>query len=1218
MPRPERRLDDGDDELLRFAADLRALREEAGSPPYRELARRAFYSPGTLSDAAGGRKLPSLSVTLGYVRACGGDTTDWETRWRELAAAITPRTDDTETPYVGLAAFQAEDSERFFGRERLVLDVLDRLGKHRLLVVFGVSGAGKSSLLRAGVLPRAQAAGTPAVVLSPGSNPLRECASQFAALTGRDQGKLARQIAGDPAAIHEVVAEVMAGHSPEVDLLFVVDQFEEIFTLCSDAGQREAFIEALLSAAESTGSRCRIVLSVRADFYHRCAANARLAKALTDAHVVVGPMTADELSQAITKPAVRVGGMVEGALLAKIIADANGQPGMLPLVSHALLEAWKRRRGNALTVAGYESAGGIHGAVAQTAERAYTELTPHQRRQARRLLLRLITIGEGAEDTKRRVDRDELTDDDVVRDTLARARLVTLDRDTVEIAHEALIRCWPRLRDWLEEDRDSIRVHRQIAEATAAWESVQRDPGALYRGVRLAVASEWAERHPDNLTSKEQSFLDASTHTEQREQALRNRRSRQLRVLTAALAMLLVAAIVVTVVAVRQGQDAVRSGEIATSRQLAAEASTVASRDVAAAMRMSLQAYDSYPTAEARSAVLSLASRRDHDAMLPAPFDLVAEPAFSPHSSRLATPGRPGHIDLWDVGERARVGDFSGQFGQVLTVAFNQDGTRMAAGGADGQVLIWDVAGRSVVARGTMAGPVGKVRFSPDGTVIAADGDTGTQLWSALAMQPLTTLTHRSERGDIAFTASGLLAYIDDANRLALWDPRTSAVVGSIDTPLRSLAVSPDGRTIATAGAGKAVRLWDATTGAHLADLDHTDGVLRVVFDPTGDRLVSVDVGGYLFMWDVRNRARLPQLNRNKNNKVVDVAFSSDGRYLVGTSASGSTLLWDRTRLPFLGHVDTVSVVAFNPHGGTMASSSPDGALILWDRDTRTPLATAPGAGTSPIDTRGPVFSPDGRSIVTSYLQEVVVRDPATLAVTATIIPRTEGHTVQREVFSPDSRTLAMIIDGHTIRFADLATHQQRDRDLSGQTALDINYSPDGKLLAIGTASGKVLLWDTAGEGHRELSIDDGQAATVEFSADGKRLAAAAYREGSGEVTIWDPATGERTGRLTDPTAQFEFLAFSPDGRLVATLGDNDTVALWDTATGTKWATLFGHTATVTDVVWSPDGRTLASAARDQTITLWTIDTGTAIRELCRSLAKDFPSSGPQPAACGS
>ncbi len=1208
MPRRERPLDDGDDALLRFAAELRAVRERAGSPPYRELARRAHYSAGTLSDAAGGRKLPSLSVTLGYVRACGGDVAEWERRWHELAAATPGGTDTADSPYAGLAAYGETDSGRFFGREGLVRAVLDRLGGRRLLAVFGVSGAGKSSLLRAGVLPRW---GGPAVLLTPGADPLWETASHLVQLTGRNHEELLRLLADDPRALSGIVAEALDDLPGEAELLLVVDQFEEVFTLCGDAARRAAFIEALLCATEGD-SRCRVVLGVRADFYHHCVGDPRLAEAFADGHVTVGPMTGDELSQAITRPAVGVGGTVEGALLARIVSDATGQSGMLPLVSHALLETWRRRRGNALTLAGYEAAGGIRGAVAQTAERAYTGLDADRQRQARQLLLRLTTLGEGVEDSKRRVRRDELGDDlDVVLDTLVGARLLTVDRDTVEIAHEALLRNWPRLRGWLAEDRDDLRVHHQLTEATAAWEAVGRDPGALYRGVRLAVAAEWAQRRPEGLTGRERAFLDTSSSTERRDHALHTRRNRQLRVLTAALSVLLLVAVAITVVVVRQGQEVLLQGRIAESQRLAAEAEALVGRDVPTALRKSLEAYGSHPTVEARSAVLSLASRHDYDAVLPAPFDVSAEQAFTPDSRLLAAPGKPGHVELWDVGRRERVGEVTGDFGQVLTLAFSGDGGRLVLGDDHGVIVVWDMAGRSVVARGSAGGDVRRVRVSPDGRVIATSGGGGVRLWSSDGVAPLAVL---GRGGDVEFTRDGRVVFVDDLGRVAFW--QAGAVVGVIEAGSpKALAISRDGRLVATAGTGRVVGLWDVATGRHVADLGHVDSVVSVTFDPAGERLVSVDVGGDVFVWDVRLRARLGQLVRSENHKVVGAVFSPDGRYLVGSSRGGSTLLWDRARLPFLGHVDTVSGVAFQPDGRTLVSSGADGALIRWDRETRTPLAVTAGSGTASLDTRGPVISPDGRLIATAHGGEIVLRDAVTLAATVVVIGAGEGRSVEKMVFSPDSRNLVMIVDGRVIRFLELETGAHRDVDV--EPALDIDYRPDGAVLAIGTASGKVLLWSASGERLGELAVDDGQVNTVEYSPDGTRLAAAAYREGTGRVVIWDAVSGERTGELTDPTAQFGFLAFSPNGRLLASLGHNDTVALWDVSTGARWATLTGHTATVTDLAWSPEGDVLASVGRDQTITTWTTDSDAAIGALCGDLAVDFRGTVPRPSLCG-
>ncbi|PRY40389.1 WD-40 repeat-containing protein [Umezawaea tangerina] len=1186
MPRRERPLDVGDSPLLGFAADLRAVREKAGSPPYRELGVVAHYSAATLSDAAGGRKLPRLAVTLAYVRACGGDPVEWEARWHALAAELSaagePADGDAGSPYVGLAAFQPEDSARFFGRERLVEEVRARLADHRFVGVLGVSGAGKSSLLRAGLLP-----GLRAALFTPGARPMRE------------------------------LARVLAEHPPGDELVVVVDQFEEVFTLCRDESERARFIDALLAEAESDVGARRVVVGIRADFYHRCAAHTGLARALAEAQVAVGPMSSDELPQAIIKPAVQAGCTVEGPLLAKIIADATGQAGMLPLVSHALLETWRRRRGNALTVAGYEASGGIHGAIAQTAEQVYTALDPGRQRRARQILLRLITLGEGNEDTRRRVPCGELDDDPdtaAVLDALARARLVALDRDSVEIAHEALIRSWPRLRDWLAEDRADIRVHRGLTEATAAWEAVRRDPGALYRGVRLAVTGDWAKRHADDMTAHERSFLDSSTHAEEADQALRQRRNRQLRWLTTALSVLLVVAVAVTFVAVRQRQDAVSEGLVSTSRQLAAEAETLAGKDVARAMRASLDAYQSYPTVEARSEVLSLASRRDYQALLPSPSDVRTKPAFTPDGRLLAAPGAPGRVDLWDVVDHTRRTELSGSFGQVLVVAVSVDGALLAAGTEDGEVLIWRLADRSLVARAAASPePVRELRFSPDGRVVAVADAGATRLLGTGDARLVATPGSGTGSGSLAFSPDGTTLAFTDGGGVVLWDLRTATAVGTLPSPeglLSSVAFSPDGRTVATAGAGRSVRLWDTGTRQRVADLDHVDSVAQVEFDPTGGRLFSVDIGGTVVVWDLARRARVGQLLRNKNHGVGAAVFSPDGRFIAGSSKSGF-LLWDRTRVPFIGHVDTVSGVAFDPVGGNVVSSSADGSLLVWDRETRAPLASVPGGGTSSLETRGPWVSPDGRWVVAGYGGKVVLRDAATLAEVRTVI---EGHVVEKAVFSPDSRTLAVIVDARTVRFVDLATGSHRDRTVDGDGALDVNYSPDGRSLAVATVRGRVLVWDT--ETDDEVVVaENGHASTVVFSPDGTVLAATTYHDGAGRVVLWDAASHRRTGELTDPGGRFSFLAYSPDGRLIATFDHDDTVTLLDAATLTRWAVLSGHTGPVTDLAWSPDG-TLASASRDLTVTPWTTDVQAALGELCRALASDFHDGGAPPAAC--
>ncbi|HKN55133.1 MAG TPA: hypothetical protein VJX66_21745, partial [Amycolatopsis sp.] len=591
-------MEPGDDPLTEFAADLRRLREQAGNPTYRELGRRAHYSAGTLSEAAGGRKLPSLAVTTAYVRACGGVVSEWEQRWHAVAEEDRrdghpePQPDGGEKPpYVGLTAFGPEDAGRFFGRERLVEKLTRRLARQRFLAVLGASGSGKSSVLRAGLIPAMVPA--PTILMTPGARPLQECAVKFAAALGLTSGAMLADFTADPANLGLAARQLMADR--EGDVVLVVDQFEEVFTLCADIEERHRFLAALVAATEDPAGRIRVVLGIRTDFYTHCAQHPELAEAMQDAQILVGPMTTEELRQAISQPAIDAGYRVETALVSRLVADATGQPGVLPLLSHALLETWRRRRGTTLTLAGYESTGGIERAVAQTSEHTFGTLSARQQRLARQVFLRMTALGEGTEDTKRRISRDELDTDDadaaVVLDRLASARLVMLDDTGIEIAHEALIRGWPRLREWLAEDRDGLRVHRQLTEATDAWESVYEDQGWLYRGTRLAIAREWAARQDSELSQRERRFLDASLQVERAEQELTRRRARRLRQLVALLAVLLLFAVGATVYAVNAQSTATSQRNNALAQKVAGQALALHGTDPALASQLALAAY---------------------------------------------------------------------------------------------------------------------------------------------------------------------------------------------------------------------------------------------------------------------------------------------------------------------------------------------------------------------------------------------------------------------------------------------------------------------------------------------------------------------------------------------------------------------------------------------------------------------------------------------------
>ncbi|MFF1280342.1 hypothetical protein ACFVY4_06075 [Streptomyces sp. NPDC058299] len=1078
MARKERPLEGEDGPLLRFAAALRRLRHEAGSPPYRDLAHRAHYSVATLSGAASGRRLPSLDVTLSYVRACGGDPREWEGRWHAVAVELraascagdpgerngpekgggphaqpcpkAPAGPLPRGPYVGLAAFRTEDADLFFGRERLVEDLLATLARKRAVAVVGASGAGKSSLLRAGLLPRLtrDEPHRRVRVLTPGPHPRERLERALAAeresgesgpgsgldpgsVSGPGQGSVSgpgselESGSGDGSVSglgHGSVSglghgsgsgpghgadfgpgagpesgrghspgsglghgpgsglesglqsglghgsdfgpgaglESGRGHSPGSgsghwsgsgsgsgpgprpgsgpgELVLVVDQFEEVFTVCTDADERARFIAALVEEAERPGSGCRIVLGVRADFYAHCTRHAPLVAILRDAQVVVGPMSAAELRCAVVEPARRAGLTVEGALQATLVAHAHGQAGVLPLLSHALLETWRRRRGAALTLDGFHAAGGFEGALAQSAESLYSSLTVRQQQLARQTFVHLIALGEGTEDTKRPVSRDELGEDADTATVLARAaalRLLTLDDGRVELTHEALIRAWPRLRGWLTDDRERLRAHRRLTDAARAWETLGRDPGALYRGARLALARDLVSSRGIRLAPTEQAFVDAGTAAEAAAGDSARRRARRLRSLVALLALLVVVAAIATVDARRAEDEVTRQRNAAVARTIADSTTGLINTDPGLAVQLGLTAYRLDPTARTRDALVSTLMTT-----VAAHAKEVLAIAYRPDGRQLATASGDHTARLWRVhGTDRPVAEATlrGHGDDVRTVAYRPDGRALATGSADGSVRLWDTAAATrpalLASLTGQGGDVRSVAYGPDGRTLATAGSDGSVgLWD-----------------------------VTDPTRPAL----LTRVTGHRDA-VRSVAFSPDGRTLASAGEDGAVRLTavaDRRRPQRLAVLDgHATGAFSVAFSPDG-RILATAGGGHapVRLWslaDPRRPAPLAGLSGH-TDVVGSVAFSPDGRTLASASDDRTVRLWsvDRPAHPaalatLTGHGTAVGSVAFSPDGTVLASGGFDATVRLAGTDRARVIAHA-CAHTGPRITR--------------------------------------------------------------------------------------------------------------------------------------------------------------------------------------------------------------------------------------------------------------------------
>jgi WD40 repeat protein len=1183
MPRPERHLDPSAGPVQLFAHELRHVRRSAGNPPYREMARQVGYSATTLSDAAGGRRLPNLAVVLAYVRACGGDTAQWQVRWKETAAAVSAgRVCDDEPPYLGLAVFQPEHADRFFGREQLVAELTGHLAEHRMLALVGASGSGKSSLLRAGLLPSlgAVSPGSGVLLVTPGEKPYLS------------------------------LVERLAGAPPGA--VIAVDQFEEAFTQCAEEAERDRFFDALLDEVES--GRSRVVIAVRADFYGHCAAHRRLSRALRGATVLVGPMSDDELQRAIVGPAALAGLTVERALVTKVLDEARRQPGALPLVSHALLESWRLRQGQMLTLERYAAAGGVGGAIAQTAERVYRGFGHGHRLVARQVLTRLTTLGDGTEDTRRRVRVRELAfdgADEVIRDMVA-ARLLVVDEGTVEIAHEALISAWPRLRRWLTEDRDGLRVHRRLTEAAAVWAEMRREPGALYRGARLAEVREWLDRDGDApaLSALERAFVTAGVDAENRDRLTAARRNHRLRVLTAALGVLLLLAVTGGVVAIGQWREAAGERQRSLSRQFAAQAQGVARTDAAAAARLALRAYRTQPTTEALGALLSVASRPPYTARL-AHEGLVKDVAFSPAGTDLVTASQDGSVSLWESGSHRIRAVLTGHAGAVRAVAYHPDGRRVASGGLDGTVIVWDTTQRrSVLRLDGGAGSIDAVAFSPRGDLVAAVTERRSVVVWRVADGAVHGRFHGSggRQADLAFTADGSRVVAGgDGGTVVLWDVRRRLPAATIDTgqpTLYAVAVSPDGRHIATGGADPDIGLWDAATGRPVATLrGHTAAVRALAFGGDGATLVSGSYDETAAVWDVARRKPTARLTGH-TSQLYGVAISRDGTRIATAGRDRTVLVWQQPDQPLSGQVSEVLDVSVSADGTAVASSANDGAAVVWDAPSRRRRASLPAEAVLPAATQ----PAGGRHLITRRGRTIVLWD----AGTARPVRSFTGHTdrVLTGALHPSRPHIASGAADRTVRTWDITTGAELTTLTMPDLVQRVVFADHGATLMAASRDGTVTFWDTGSWQVRTTLRTGSDLADAALSPSGSLLATGG---GEGTVDLWNVRDRHRTARLAGHAGPIGTLAFSPDGRLLASGGFDRTVVLWDPQTGAARATLTGHTSGVTAATWSPGGAVLYTGGPDRTVIPWIVDPAQAVDALCRRLRTSGHSD---PAGC--
>jgi WD40 repeat protein len=1257
-----------------FAAELSLLKDRAGLT-VRDISGKTGVPTSTLGGYFAGTHLPPVKLSdllPGILSACGVDDAAEVERWLAALARVrrTPgrRPADVAVPYRGLKSFQPEDAAWFFGRRRLTEVLIGQLRdqQHRggLLAVVGPSGSGKSSLLRAGLIPaiREGALDLPGVqcrpptLCTPGIHPMAELAPQQ-----------------EPDAADGQRAVI------------VVDQFEELFTLCPDEDERRAFITALCAAAGGTGRddesgagreaaaavrpAALVVLGLRADFYPHALRYPELVAELQRRQVLVGPMTEEELRSAIVEPARKAALDVEAGLVEVLLRDlapadrqerltAAHEPGTLPLLSHALLATWDLSRGGQLTVADYRASGGIQGAVAASAEEVYAGLTPAQQNLTRRIFTRLVHVADDAADTRRRVPRNELQlsgmDDDGQRvlGAFIGQRLLTADTDTVEIAHEALLHAWPRLRRWIDTDTIGARVHRQITAAAEEWRDSGRDPSALYRGGRLATAEEWASvpAHEEDLNLLERAFLNASSAQRRQGERASRRQANRFRALSAALAALLIVAASLAGLAYQQRSSAVNERDVAISRQLAIEADQLRGTDIALAMQLSLAAYRISPTAEAASSLLNSTAALPVTRLLGPSGTEMHAVAYSQDTAVLATGSGDGSLQLWDLrgsGLPVRLGPLTVS-GAVTSLAFGQRGRLLAVGSSAGGVSLWDVSDpRRPALRARIPASGGAVvtavAFSPDGLTLAAGSTAGlVRLWNVADPARITSRgipldAGSGQVGDVAFSSAGKMLAAGSANgEITVWrigGPGVQAgaalSIKAIADGVNAIAFSPGSETLAAAGNDNAVRRWTISLARRKATalpslVGPKSWIYALAFSPDGHSIAAGSADDNAYVWDVDGgtlTAKLPQ-----PAPLTSLAYGADGDTLVTGDTDDVARIWTLPGPVLADSPGSVFAVSFGSGGsasGTLAvGSAPSdgsGQVQLWNvADPDRPVLlgqplTAPDAVDGTV-----AYGPGGRLAAGSGNGAVQLWDVRDAARPVRLPPPASAlkTAIQYVTFDATGRLLAAGSTDGTIelwntaslaRAVPLAVLSDGGTGTSAQDAFAVAFSPDDKLLAAANADGTVRLWDISDPARPkplgDPLVDLADAVyQVTFSPDGHLLAASGE---DGNVRLWDvsaPSRPRLLATLSGTDGIVYDVAFSPDGRTLATADGDKTVALWNIANPgapVRLASLTGPAGTVFAVAFSPDGTTLAAGSQDGTTRLWRATPAAAATYVC-------------------
>ncbi len=1188
-----------------------------------------------------------------------------------------------ENPYKGLRAFDEADAGEFFGREALTRRLLGRMAEMadfaRFLAVVGPSGSGKSSVVRAGLLPAlrsgalAGSQGWFIVEMRPGAQPLAELEAALLRVAVRPPApELLRGLHERDDGLRRLVPQLLEG-ADGADLVLFIDQFEEAFTLCADEAVRARFLQTLYDAVDGAEGRLRVIITLRADFYDRpllVPSFGALMRARTE---VALPLSADELGRAIRAPAERAGALVDPELSAAIVADIREQPGALPLLQYALTELFERRSGRVLTRDSYLAIGGMFGALARRAEDTFLALDADGQAAARQVFLRLVALGEGVEDTRRRARRAELQalvpprpgdarPEPLVDAVLAaydRARLLTFDHDpstrapTVEVAHEALIRAWPRLREWVDGSRTALRVQRQLNAAAAEWRAAAGDPSFLASGARLAQFSALADSQALALSDDEAAYLAASVAEGQRmaaaeherqarelelaRQSARSQRAaaNRLRVLAGALGLFLLLAAGLALFAFQQRRVALSSADAAASAAATASANLARSDALRLASEAeALRATNGAPELAALLALRSLKLRdTDEGYAALAAADALAYPSqtlpltdavgyalFGGDGRELLINRADGRVQLWDTAARqARRTLATGT--HLWKAVLSPDGELLLAITTERSAALWDIAtGRELhtFALGRPASLL-SVDFSHDGRRLVVASDTTVGVWEPLTGAQLASFSQNDDQiAGVAFSADDSMILTASLNAtIRFWDLGTRRLVRSLPLAgdasgrvggsisafdfLEAAAFAPNRGTLATGRSDGTVQLWDVTTGRALRVLGgHADRVNRLAFSPDGRQLLSAGADGTARLWDVRSGAELRRFTGH-GQSIQNVAFSPDGADVL--TNDDTVRLWHTQAPSAAGAYPTRDVnalpAAFGADDSQLLVADPvDGASIQL-------RSLADGALVSTFSNGGGgdigAVSPDGRLLVFRSYSEENSFQLWNIAERRRVGALRSAQPITLFGFSiaPGNALVAATASDNAIHLWDVASGKERATIAGGDRSLA--FAPDGAALLVIGDMVRVLDVRTGAQ-RLSFGLGGARATVAAWSPDGRHILTG---DDQGQIVLWDAASGQRERAFAGHAGPVLGLAFSPNGARILSGGADKTARLWDAASGAELRRLGGHARPLNMVAFSPGGKYLLTADA-QAVRVWYADARDLAASVCARLTRDL------------